>query len=110
MEVWGAGAAARRGRGARREAVRAARTDRPAAVARAGRKPLVTAGPLARLPFAVKTAVMTAIPKTAPNCCMVLRVPAALPSIGAGTAFSPEAVTQGRAIEMPTPARTNGAT
>ena len=58
----------------------------------------------------MNTAVTTATPATAPNCCMVFSTPAALPSMAAGTAFSPAAGTHGSAIEMPTPASRNGAT
>jgi hypothetical protein len=58
----------------------------------------------------LKTAVVMAIPNTAPNCCMVLSVPADLPSKLDGAALSPVAVTAGRAIEMPTPAITKGTT
>jgi len=37
----------------------------------------------------LKTAAMIAMPKTAPNCCRVLRVPAALPSRVDAAASSP---------------------
>jgi hypothetical protein len=82
----------------------------PAETARAGRYPLVTAAGAARLPWALKTAATMAIPNTAPNCCIVFRVPAALPRSADGAALRPPAVMHGRAIEMPTPARTNGST
>ena len=68
---------------------------------------LTAAGP-ARLPSELNTAVTIATPKTAPNCCSVFRVPEAFPSSADGAAFSPAAVTHGRAIEIPVPARTNG--
>ena len=57
----------------------------------------------------LKTAVTIAMPKTAPNCCRVLRVPDALPSRAGDTAFRPAVVTQGKAIEIPAPAMMNGA-
>ena len=89
-------------------AVSAPRTDNVAATANAGRYPLVTpAGPV-RLPLALKTAATMAMPTTAPNCCIVLSVPAPFPSIAGGRAFKPAAVTQGSAIEIPVPAITKG--
>src|SRR5262249_58635575 len=82
-------------------------TEMPAATASAGRYPLVTAAGPARLPRELKTAVTTAIPNTAPNCCIVLSVPAAFPSSVGGAALRPPAVTHGKAIPTPTPAATN---
>jgi hypothetical protein len=70
----------------------------------------VTAVAEARLPWALNTVVATAIPNTAPNCCMVFSTPAALPSDDGLTAFRPAAETDGRAIEMPMPAMRSGAT
>ena len=91
-------------------AAAAPRTDKPAATIRAGRYPFVTVDGPARLPLALKTAVTTAMPTTAPNCCSVLSVPAALPKSAGAAAFRPAAVTQGSAIDTPMPAITKGAT
>ena len=85
-------------------------TEMPAETASVGLNPLVTNAALPKLPFELNTVVTTAMPNTAPNCCIVLSVPAAFPSSSGGAAFSPPAVTHGRAIEMPTPAITNGRT
>jgi hypothetical protein len=57
----------------------------------------------------LNTVVPTAIPNTAPNCCMVFITPAARPSDNGLTAPRPAAETDGSAIEMPTPAMRNGA-
>ncbi|HXW87109.1 MAG TPA: hypothetical protein VEJ42_02510 [Streptosporangiaceae bacterium] len=48
-------------------AARAPIIENPAAAARAGRYPLVTAAGLARLPLELKIAVAIAMPNTAPN-------------------------------------------
>jgi len=84
-------------------------TENPAAAARAGRYPLVTAAGPARLPLELKIAVAIAMPKTAPNWRSVLRMAHALPSTAGSTAFSAAAGVVGIAIETPTPAMMNGA-
>ena len=61
-------------------------------------------------PWASNTTVTTATPVAWPICWTVFSTPAARPSSAGGAAFRPAAEGAGSAIEMPTPASTNGAT
>src|SRR5205814_10717978 len=91
-------------------AARAPSTEIEAAVTSAGSYPDSVADGVASDPWASKTTVTAATPAAWPICWTVFTTPAARPSSSGGAALSPAADGAGSAIEIPTPASTNGAT
>jgi hypothetical protein len=81
-----------------------------AETARAGRYPAETEAGVARFPLVENTAVVTAMPMTAPNWTSVFKMPDAWPSAAGGTALSAAGEDVDKTIETPTPATTKGGT
>src|SRR5260370_26939274 len=89
---------------------RAPRSGGPAATANGGRNPATTDAGEPKWPLAANTAETTAIANADPNRCRVFSTPDALPMSAGATELMAALGVLGSAIEIPTPAMTNGKT